>query len=336
MNELEDKRLKQLNTLIEMTALVTSSLDSSVVNKLAIESAIRLLGVEAGSLLLLDHNAGELFFEVAVGEKCDEINSVRLKKHLGIAGWVAEHSEPVLIHDVSSDMRFYNGIDEISGFKTRSMVCVPVRDKDKIIGVLQLINKIDGNFDIDDVMILQTFANQVAIAIQNAALYQEAVTDGHTGLYHQKYFKLRLKEEIARSLRYDYPISVIMMDIDLFKKVNDRYGHPVGSKVIERIAEIIRSITRVTDIAARYGGEEFALILPYSSYQYGMEIGERLRSTIERSDFDGINITVSIGVGYYDGGGRDIRCEELIAIADRALYNAKESGRNMVKGFSHK
>ncbi|MDO8282318.1 MAG: sensor domain-containing diguanylate cyclase [Thermodesulfovibrionia bacterium] len=334
MKELNDKRLKQLNTLIEMTALVTSSLDSAEVNKLAVESAIKLLGVEAGSLLLLDQDSDELFFEVAVGNKSDEINLVRFKKDLGIAGWVATNSQPVLIHDVSSDKRFYIGIDEISGFNTRSMVCVPVRDKDKIIGVLQLINKIDGNFDNDDVMILQTFANQVAIAIENANLYQEAVTDGHTGLYHQKYFKLRLKEEIARSLRYHYPISVIMMDIDFFKKVNDRYGHPVGSKVIEGIAEIIKNITRVTDIAARYGGEEFALILPYSSYQYGMEIGERLRSTIERSDFGEINITVSVGIGYYDGGGRDIRCEELIGIADRALYNAKESGRNMVKGFS--
>lgn len=331
----DDKRLNQLNTLIEMTALITSSLDSTVVNKLAVESATRLLGAEAGSLLLLDQNTGELFFEVAVGKKGDKVNSVRFKKDLGIAGWVAKNKESLVIHDVSSDIRFFKGIDEISGFKTKNMVCVPVREKDKIIGVFQIINKIDGDFVNDDVMILQTFANQVAIAIDNAALYQEAVTDGHTGLYHHKYFKLRLKEEIARSLRYNYPISVIMMDIDLFKNVNDRYGHPVGSKVIERIAEIIKSITRVTDIAARYGGEEFAMILPYSSYQYGMEIGERLRSTIERSDFDGINITVSVGVGYYDGAGKEINCEELIDIADRALYKAKESGRNVVKGFSH-
>jgi diguanylate cyclase (GGDEF)-like protein len=180
----------------------------------------------------------------------------------------------------------------------------------------------------------QTFANQVAIAIENAKLFQEAITDGHTGLYHHKYFKLRLKEEIDRFRRYDYPLSVVMMDIDRFKRVNDQYGHPVGSKVIENIAEILKNITRATDIPARYGGEEFALILPYASYKYALEVGERLRRTIEKSDFDGLSITVSVGVGHYDGKSGEVTYEDLIEITDRALYSAKDKGRNRVEGTS--
>jgi diguanylate cyclase (GGDEF)-like protein len=330
----KDKKLLQLNTLIEMTALVTSSLDTLAVRQYAIEAATRLLNAEAGSLLLIDRDTDELYFEVAVGDKRDEIKPVRFQKGIGIAGWVATHREPVIIHDAPSDIRFYRGVDEVSGFTTRSMICVPVREKEDVVGVLQVINKKEGSFENDDVMILQTFANQVGIAIENARLFQEAVTDGHTGLYHHKYFKLRLKEEIDRSRRYDYPLSVVMLDIDFFKKVNDKYGHPVGSRVIERIAEIIMSITRATDISARYGGEEFALILPYASYQYGMEVGERLRRTIEKSDFDGLRITVSVGVGHYDGKGGDVTCSDLIKITDKALYAAKEKGRNRVEGIS--
>ncbi|MBI4844193.1 MAG: sensor domain-containing diguanylate cyclase [Nitrospirae bacterium] len=333
MNYSDNKRLNQLNTLIEMTALITSSLDSSAVNKLALESASKLLSAEAGSLLLIDHKTGELFFEAAIGAKSNEVRSIRFKKDLGIAGWVARNCEPVIIDDVMSDPRFYRGIDDVSGFETRDMVCVPVMEKERIIGVLQIINKKSGKFDGDDLVILQTFANQVGIAIENAALYEEAVTDGHTGLYHHKYFKLRLKEEIDRSKRYNYPISLIIMDIDFFKKVNDTMGHSSGSAVIERVAEILKNVTRAADVAARYGGEEFALILPYASFEYGLEVGERLRRTIEKSDFNGIRITVSVGVSHYDGKGRDVSSLDLIGLADRALYMAKDNGRNRVEGL---
>ncbi len=331
-----DKQLQQLNTLIEMTALVTSSLEPLSVRQLAIESAVRLLDAEAGSLLLIDNKTDELYFEVATGEKENELTYVRFKNGLGIAGWAAVNRKPAMVADVSLDERFYMEVDEVSGFTTKSMICVPVMDKEDILGVLQVINKKDGEFENDDMLILQTFANQVGIAMENAKLFQEAITDGHTGLYHHKYFKLRLKEEIDRSRRYDYPLAVLLLDIDLFKKVNDRYGHPVGSMVIERIAEILKSITRVTDVAARYGGEEFAMILPYASYQYGLETAERLRSTIEKSDFDGIEITVSVGVGHYDGKIKGATFTELISITDGALYSAKEKGRNRVEGAFYK
>jgi putative nucleotidyltransferase with HDIG domain len=166
-------KVEQLNALIELTALINSSLDTQEIRKRAIEAATKLMDAEAGSLLLVDQETGELFFEIAIGEKGNRLKEVRLEKGQGIAGWVAENKQPVIIHDVSSDPRFFKGADEKSEFVTKDMLCVPVMTKEKILGVLQVINKKHGKFDEEDKEILVALANQVAVAIENANLYEE-------------------------------------------------------------------------------------------------------------------------------------------------------------------
>ncbi|MEW6162778.1 MAG: HD-GYP domain-containing protein [Nitrospirota bacterium] len=173
MNNILSKKLEQLNTLIELSFLINSTLDTREIRRRAIEAATRLLDAEAGSLLLIDQETGELFFEVALGEKGEKLKEIRLKKGEGIAGWVAEEGEPVIIHDVQSNHRFLRAVDEKSTFTTRNMVCVPVKTKDKVIGVLEVINKRHDFFNEDDKESLTALANQVAIAIENANLYQE-------------------------------------------------------------------------------------------------------------------------------------------------------------------
>lgn len=167
------KRLEQLNTLTELSALINSTLDTGEIRERAIEAAVRLLNAEAGSLILIDQDSGDMFFEVALGDKGDKVKEVRLKKGEGIAGWVAEKGEAVIIHDVQSDQRFFKTADKRSTFITRDMVCVPVKTKDKVIGVLEAINRGNGIFDEEDKEALTSLANQVAIAIENANLYQE-------------------------------------------------------------------------------------------------------------------------------------------------------------------
>jgi diguanylate cyclase (GGDEF)-like protein len=331
MIEYHEKKIQQLNTLIEVTGIINSTLDPFLIRRKVIEAATELLDSEAGSLLLIEHKTGELFFEVAIGVKGEELKTIKLMKGLGIAGWVAEHGEPVISNDVNSDPRFYKGVDEITGFKTKNMVCVPVKTKERIIGSLEVINSNRGGFEFDDVVILYAFANQVAIAIENAQLYQESLSDSLTGLYHHKYFELRLKEEMARSKRYKYPLTLALIDIDFFKNVNDTYGHLVGDTVLKVLAKILKEGTRFIDVVARYGGEEFAVILPYVSYKDALEIGERLRKTIEDTSFEGIRITISVGIGYTDGESTDFDYKELINFADKALYNAKNNGRNRVE-----
>lgn len=159
--------------LLEMSSLVNSSLDISEIRKRATEAAAELVSSEAGSLLFIDENTHELYFDVATGEKGAKIKTIRLKKGQGVAGWVAEHNESLLINDVSTDPRFFQDADKKSGFETKSLLCVPVRTKDKIIGVLEAINKKEAVFNNDDLDILTALSNQVAIAIDNARLYNE-------------------------------------------------------------------------------------------------------------------------------------------------------------------
>ncbi len=167
------KRLEQLSTLMELSALINSTLDTGEIRERAIEAAIKLLDAEAGSLILIDQDSGDMFFEVAIGDKGDKVKEIRLKKGEGIAGWVAEKGEAIIIHDVQSDQRFFKTADKRSTFITRDMVCVPVKTKDKVIGVLEAINRENGIFDEEDKEALTSLANQVAIAIENANLYQE-------------------------------------------------------------------------------------------------------------------------------------------------------------------
>lgn len=168
-----EKKLEQLNTLIELTAIINSSLDAMEIRERAIEAATKLVDAETGSLLLIDDTTGELFFEVALGDKGKNIKTMRLKKGEGIGGWVAEHGESLILNDVQSDPRFFKNADTKSNFVTKDMICVPVKTKEKILGVLQAINKQSGNFMEEDMEILTALSNQVAVAIENATLYQE-------------------------------------------------------------------------------------------------------------------------------------------------------------------
>lgn len=168
-----DKWRKQLEAFINVSSLINSTLDPREIREKTIIALTTLLNAEAGSLLLVDEETGELFFEVATGEKGARLRQVRLKRGKGIAGWVAEHGEPVIANDARSDPRFLKAADQYSGFVTRSIICVPVISKSMIVGVIEGINKIHGGFSEDDLDLMRSLSNQVAIAIENARLYAE-------------------------------------------------------------------------------------------------------------------------------------------------------------------
>ena len=327
----EDRKVEQLILLISMSALINSTFDIQEIIKYAIEGSTRLLDAEAGSLLFLEKDSGELFFAEAVGEKGEKVKGVKLKTGQGVAGWVAEKGTPVIVHNASSDPRFFDGVDKISNFVTRNIVCVPVRTKDRILGSLEVINKNNGNFDLDDMLILTALGNQVAVAIETARLYEESIADGLTGLYQRKFFELRLEEELKRSKRYKHPLNLVMIDIDYFKKVNDEHGHLIGDEVLKQVAVVLKKNTRLEDIVARYGGEEFVIIMPHTLVENMEKTGERLRAEIEGMEISGVRITISVGIGHFDGKDMDFDHRDLIRRADGALYLAKKRGRNRVE-----
>jgi putative nucleotidyltransferase with HDIG domain len=158
---------------MELSALINSTLDPVEIRTRAVEAAAGLLDAERGSLLLMDPETSSLCFEVAMGDTEGALKRVRLKRGQGIAGWVAEHRQSAIIHDVHDDPRFYGHPESATRFITRDMVCVPVVSRDRVIGVLQAMNKRSGHFDIEDQDLLESLAHQVAVAIDNANLYRE-------------------------------------------------------------------------------------------------------------------------------------------------------------------
>ena len=185
-----------------------------------------------------------------------------------------------------------------------------------------------------NVLSLETSRNVRRLAV----VEQESITDPLTGIYNRRYLERRLADEIARANRYGMPLSVLLIDIDHFKRVNDIYGHQVGDLVLEGMAQLIATTLRTTDIVARYGGEEIMVITPSTPVKIAADLAERLRKVVESASFEippelnldisALGVTVSIGVGCFGREAKDM--QELIQVVDKAMYRAKREGRNRV------
>ncbi len=212
-------------------------------------------------------------------------------------------------------------------------VIAPLWSKDNPLGVIVADNCITKKpITEEDIRILTMFANQSAGAIENSLMFEstliKAHTDPLTGLWNYGYFQYKLDEEITKAKTHNYKVSVIMLDIDDFKKFNDTFGHQAGDEVLKKIAYILKENLRKIDIAARYGGEEFALILPYTNKEEAKIIGERVRKNIEGAKILNTTITISGGVSSFN----EDACtkDELVKKADFALYKAKREGKNKI------
>ena len=168
--QLEDE-VNRLNRLIEIAGQLNSTLNLDELLQLIMGSAADLLGAETSSLLLLDDETGELTVEVATGEPAPEVTKQRVPAGVGIAGWVVEKDEPTIVDRPQDDSRFYGGVDEKTGFQTRNVLAVPLRTKERVIGVVEVINKGDGSFNEQDLAMATALAGQAATAIDNARLY---------------------------------------------------------------------------------------------------------------------------------------------------------------------
>jgi diguanylate cyclase (GGDEF)-like protein len=264
----------------------------------------------------------------------------------------------------SVDTGLADGPTESGDVNGRRLV-VPLHAKGRSGSELLVTSPVASPFDRDEKELVQIIANQVAVAMENARLYdqleEQAITDGLTGLYNHRFFYDRLNAEVARARRYGLELSVLMLDLDDFKRFNDTFGHPAGDRVLAEVGQIMRrQLRREVDIPCRYGGEEFAAILPHTpalgAETVGRRLteqlmavvsaegtgdsawltGERLRRTIETVSFPGVDqsthVTVSVGVATYPDHADD--ATTLVGNADKALYVAKRSGKNRVEVFA--
>ena len=215
---------------------------------------------------------------------------------------------------------------------SRHLISIPLYQSQKPFGVMLVFSPRDSVTD-KELNFLSLFANQVEMAITIANLFEtirkEAVTDGLTELYNRRYFNEELRKEADRAKRLNQPFTIISLDLDYLKKINDTYGHAAGDIAIKAIADVMKKNARSIDIPARLGGEEFSILLPGIDSKGGMIAAERIRSAIESYEVDEIGkITASIGVGTYPEHSQNL--DELLEMTDQAMYRSKINGRNRV------
>jgi diguanylate cyclase (GGDEF)-like protein len=329
-----DHRIVQLTTLHEVGKAISSTLDFLALQNLILETVVKVIQAEKGSLMLVDESEKILTIGTAIGLSDEIKREAKVGMGEPISGWVMESGRPLFVADVETDHTFLAiKKDHIT---RGTLMSVPLKAKDKFVGVLNVSKGQPNSFRQKDFELFQNLANQAAIAIENARLYRYAVTDEMTRLYNHRYFQQRLDEELIRADRYDNQVSLIILDVDHFKKFNDTYGHPEGDRVLKTVSRLIEKSVREVDIPARYGGEEFVVICPEKDGEGTMVPANRIRSTIEGFDFringNRVPITVSLGIANYPHQARSKA--DLIMMADTALYHSKESGRNLASLFT--
>ncbi len=333
-----NNRILEISNLGLMTHEVGKVRELDGLFQLILNRSTEMVKAEQASLMILDDTTKELTIKASKGVPEHLVRTLRLKKGEGVAGKVLERAMPLLVTDIEGDPRL--GLQKKMRYKTKSFISIPLVLKDEPIGVLNITDKISGEvFNEDDLKIIKIFASQAVIALERTKLYEHSkemeqvlITDHLTGLLNRRYFFERMTEEITRAERHSYPLSLMMIDVDDFKWYNDQNGHLAGDDALKSVSALIRDTIRNIDFVARFGGEEFTVVLPQTTKQEAVVIGERLLKEVEKFYFPYEEnqplgkFTISIGLATYPEDARKVKA--LIHAADQALYRSKETGKN--------
>lgn len=338
-NKALDRKIFEIETLFKASQAMNFQSDTDKLIKQILEMAGKAIEAERCSIMLqTDGSVDEIETKIVQnfkgGQKIiipDKVVKIRVGE--GVAGTVLKTGNSIIVNEGHRDPLFKSFELTNEYEKTiNSLISVPLKVKDSVTGVINCVNKLSGEkFSEEDQRLLEALAQQAAMAVEHARLYELAITDGLTKLFIHRYFQARLEEEMIRAKRYHTTCSLILFDIDHFKKFNDTYGHQQGDIVLIEVAKLIKQTVRETvDIPARYGGEEFAIILPETDVKGAHLVAERLRKTVESFDFPGqekaLKVTISLGVATFPDHASVKSI--LIKKADIALYACKDSGRN--------
>jgi diguanylate cyclase (GGDEF)-like protein len=331
-SELE-KSQAQIESIYETSRTLVEKLNLDEVVEEILNIVQKIMGYQFFTLFVLtEQRMLSLLGEIREGKKVTN-GELRPRRLDGILRTVVEKAKPSRIFDAAreSDLK----MDEKW---IRSLMAVPLISRGNVIGVIDARSTKSGAFLDQDEKMFSILAGSAALAIENAQLHQKTeeltIVDDLTDLYNFRYFSRKLGAEVMRAERYHLPLSLIMLDIDWFKRCNDTYGHLFGNMVLKDLARRTRDSVREVDVVCRYGGEEFAVILPQTRKADAQMIGERIRRSVESADFVSefkdarVKITVSLGIASFPENGRTVK--ELIERVDQALYLAKGRGKNLV------
>ncbi|MFW6360312.1 MAG: diguanylate cyclase [Spirochaetota bacterium] len=321
--------LVKLSFFTEIGKAITSAQSVHQTMQAVMDQIGKVFAPTYWSLLLRNNKTGELRFTIVVGSGVECLKGTTLPRGKGIAGWIAENGQSLIVEDVSRDARFDPEMDQKTNFTTKSIIGVPLKSRNKVFGVIELINKIDGSsFTPYELTLLQTIADYAAIAIEKnyylRALKHVASIDSLTGLYNRRTFYRFFEKEIARAQRSGSTFSLIMLDVDRFKQINDSLGHESGDRVLLTISGILKEITRSSDMVCRFGGDEFLILLPNSDAEDAEVLKQRIETKISQYNRQSeIHIGLSYGLHTASRGN----AESAIRFVDQQMYKEKNSKR---------
>ena len=335
-NKQLQKKIYDFHNLFEISFRVMGELE---IHRLINSALLNILGLftTRSALLMMTNKEDHDVFEVVdyKGFTRDQLEGFTIYRHDKLVHYLELLKKPFQVRDVSREFQ-----DLIPILREKEIEVVsPLFQNEEIVGLLCLgPNVRNEEYSEDSLETLAILTNMLSVAIYNAQMYEHikalSYTDGMTGLHNYRFFRLRIKEEIARARREGSTVSLLILDVDHFKNYNDTLGHPAGDDVLRKLSSILRKSLRDNDIVARYGGEEFVIILPGTDSSGAHSLAERIRRKVETTPFykeeiqPNGKLTVSIGCASFPQDA--VTVEDLVIAADRALYQAKFTGRNQV------
>lgn len=315
-----------------------NSLDLAKIADVATQKIPELVGAKYSSLYLYDPSTDELVLR-AHNHQVELTQRIPVKHHKGTVMGVALAERKTILIGSFEEFERAQGLRLDRPFPdkyaSQSCLCVPLRSGELIVGIINFADKQDGTpFDpANDVPVIEQLASMLAMAIRNCNLVRElqdqARTDGLTRLYNYRAFHETLRAEMHRSTRYGRPLGLVMIDMDGFKQINDKFGHQGGDAALVDLSQVIRGILRREDMAARYGGDEIAVILPETTDSGCRAVVQRLQTAVREHAFlfEGrrLPVTLSMGMAFLKP---EMTITEFVGAADEALYKAKQAGRN--------
>ena len=341
---------EKLKALIDFSRQMVETRELNPLLESAMSMALGFVGAEFGYIVLLDNE--DLVFRVGLDENGNSLQEPQEQISRTIFDEVIQSGKSSIVEDALESFES----SSVMSLKIRSVMCTPLISRGNILGAIYVENRSERNlFEEDDLELLENFAALAAVSIENTVLIEDldarveartndlaranvrlhelSITDSLTGIFNRHHFFDLAEKELLRAERHQRHLSVVMIDLDHFKKVNDEFGHQVGDQVLQAVATRIHKNIRTIDIFGRYGGEEFVLLFPDTDLSSATKMAERLLALISAQPIDTqqgqVQVTISLGVAGHDPAKR-ITLDTLLDCADQALYDAKKAGRNQI------